>query len=217
MSPTDLIYKKLKLPEPYDEESKNDFLTTKLLLISMVVFSGLIIAVIILSITNASMSNRLSEALNQPAMIGIQTASGIYKSSKTIPKQLVKDMAELWISNWKNNSRSSYKENIDYAVDRMTDKLKEKTKLAVLQKKLIVSKQGVETSLKEISLDVKMHDKFSFEVDIFGTLTKSIKDRQISDPAKVKYKLFYCGITPTATNPLALAVCDIEDPELSNG
>ena len=97
MSASEEMYKKLRLPEPFDEESKNDFLTAKLMLIFTVVFGGLIVTVVVLSIANVNLSNRLSEALSQPAMIGIQTASGVYKSSKTIPKQLVADTAELLI------------------------------------------------------------------------------------------------------------------------
>lgn len=165
--------------------------------------------------TISTLSSELAQALKNPAMIGLQDENGYFLSIEEIPEENILNWSHVWISNWKNNAPDTSEQNLLYAQTRMGDKLRQKTELVVLQKKAIVKKQGIETKLRILSKTLERIDKFEHSVTISGFVSKYIHGKPIGKPKKVEYVLGLCGVEPQASNPLALAVCKLQDPDIA--
>lgn len=209
----DSLYKKTTLPEPYDSEAKFSLLAMRLVTIFFIVTLVLLVVIGILANSNSNLSRELVIANKNKAMIGLSNDQGIFMSVDRVPDQNIEDFSELWVNNWKNLSSKSVSRNLDFAMARIHPDIQNDYKLALAQKKEIVKSQGVESVFGIIDIVIEAKDKFEYEISATGNLSKYVAGTRIGQPEKQTIELKLCGIEPTATFTLALAVCEIDDPE----
>jgi len=212
---TDKIYKKASLPEPYDEAAKFSFLLGRIAAIFLIILFVQTGVIIYQNYTNQGLSKELAKALSKPAMIGLKTPEGYYLSVDEIPVENVELFAKVWVSNWKNLDGYSVDKNLDWSKSKIHPEKRNKYITVFQEKRSIVKDQGVNTIFNILDLSIKKNQEFSYNVKATGKLTKYFSGRPVGKAITQEIEIDLCGVEPTATFTLALAVCDFNDPEFS--
>jgi len=209
-----ILYKTLGLPDPYNAEAGFALLVNRMFVVFLTIITIEFFVIVSLGYNNNSLTKELIQASKNKVMIGLQNENGYFLSADSLPIANVKDWARTWISHWTNLSRENYKSNIKFAEERMSDNLKEKLSLVIKAKRKIIKEQGIRSTYNILDVNVKRDEKelFAFNVEIIGIYEKKIGGKPISEEKRT-YTLSIDGVNPSATNPLAIAVYDLTDPD----
>ncbi len=208
------LYKMFGLPDPYNAEAGFSLLVNRMFMAFISILIILILVIISLASSNNSLTKELIASSKNKVMIGLQNENGYFISADSLPVAHVNDWARTWISHWTDISRENYISNINFAEQRMSDSLKEELAIVIATKKKIIKEQGIRSTFNILSVDIEPTpgEMFAFKVTIRGIYEKKIGGKPISEEKRT-YTLNIDGVNPSATNPLAIAVYELNDPD----